>query len=53
MRTGQLLPAIRVGAFLEAAIEEESIVTDLVFTAATVIFFVLAVGYIHGCERLK
>ncbi len=25
---------------------------DLIFVAATILFFVLAVGYAHACDRL-
>jgi hypothetical protein len=31
----------------------ENPVADAVFTVLTVGFFVLAIAYLHGCERLK
>jgi len=33
--------------------EKEAGVTDLVFTLLTLGFFLLAIGYLRGCERLK
>ena len=33
--------------------EKESGVRDLVFTIVTIGFFLMAIGYIRGCERLK
>jgi succinate-acetate transporter protein len=33
--------------------EKETGVTDLVFTLLTLGFFLLAIGYLRGCERLK
>jgi len=33
--------------------EKETGVTDLAFTLLTLGFFLLAIGYLRGCERLK
>jgi hypothetical protein len=33
--------------------EEESRVRDLVLILVTIGFFLMAIGYIRGCERLK
>jgi hypothetical protein len=33
--------------------EKESRVTDFVFTLVTIVFFLVAIGYLRGCERLK
>jgi hypothetical protein len=33
--------------------EKESGVRDLVFTLVTIGFFLVAIGYLRGCERLK
>jgi hypothetical protein len=33
--------------------EKETGGTDLVFTLLTLGFFLLAIGYLRGCERLK
>jgi hypothetical protein len=27
--------------------------TDLIFLAASIVFFVVAVAYVYGCQRLK
>jgi hypothetical protein len=35
------------------SIEEEKHMLDIVFIAATVLFVVVAVLYIRGCERLR
>jgi hypothetical protein len=40
------------GGFHEG-FEKESRVTDLVFTLVTIGFFLVAIGYLRGCERLK
>ena len=32
---------------------KETRVTDLIFTLVTIGFFVIAIGYLRGCERLK
>jgi hypothetical protein len=29
------------------------VVSDLIFAIVTVIFFVVAIGYLRACERLK
>jgi hypothetical protein len=36
-----------------AETEKESRVTDLVFTLVTIGFFLVAIGYLRGCERLR
>jgi hypothetical protein len=36
-----------------AEIEKESSVTDFIFTLVTIVFFLVAIGYLRGCERLK
>jgi succinate-acetate transporter protein len=36
-----------------AGTEKESRVTDFVFTLVTIVFFLVAIGYLRGCERLK
>jgi hypothetical protein len=33
--------------------KKESRVRDLVFTLVTIGFFLVAIGYLRGCERLK
>jgi len=33
--------------------KKESRVRDLLFTLVTIGFFLIAVGYLRGCERLK
>jgi hypothetical protein len=33
--------------------QEESFVADVAFTVATLAFFVVAILYLRGCERLK
>jgi hypothetical protein len=38
---------------LVAEAEKESRVRDLVFTLVTIGFFLMAIGYIRGCERMK
>jgi hypothetical protein len=32
---------------------EETLVQDVIFVAATIFFFAIAILYIRGCERLK
>jgi len=32
---------------------EEILVRDIVFVAATILFFAIAILYTRGCERLK
>jgi hypothetical protein len=32
---------------------EEILVQDVIFIAATIFFFAIAILYIRGCERLK
>jgi len=32
---------------------EEILVQDIVFIAATIFFFAIAILYLRGCERLK
>jgi hypothetical protein len=32
---------------------EEILVQDMIFVAATIFFFAIAILYIRGCERLK
>jgi hypothetical protein len=34
-------------------VTEESFVQDLIFFAATVVIFGVAILYVRGCERLK
>jgi hypothetical protein len=36
-----------------AGTEKESRVTDFVFTLVTIVFFLVAIGYLRSCERLK
>jgi hypothetical protein len=36
-----------------AETEKERRVTDLVFTLVTIGFFLVAIGYLRGCERLR
>jgi hypothetical protein len=35
------------------AIKKESRVRDFFFTLVTIGFFLVAIGYLRGCERLK
>jgi hypothetical protein len=32
---------------------EETLVQDVIFMAATIFFFAIAILYVRGCERLK
>jgi hypothetical protein len=41
-----------LGGGKRVAVKEKS-VRDLVFTLATIVFFLVAIGYLRGCERLK
>jgi hypothetical protein len=36
-----------------AETEKESRVTDFIFTLVTIVFFLVAISYLRGCERLK
>jgi hypothetical protein len=36
-----------------SGVERGESVADAIFTVLTVGFFVLAIAYLHGCERLK
>jgi hypothetical protein len=38
---------------LVGRLQKESSVSDLVFTLVTIGFFLVAIGYLHVCERLK
>jgi hypothetical protein len=58
MRRRELVGSVRMGGahrarMVIAETKKESRVTDLVFTLATIGFFVVAIGYLRGCERLK
>jgi hypothetical protein len=32
---------------------EKAAMNDLIFVAATIAFFVVALGYVHFCDRVK
>jgi len=34
-------------------VEKEKVMLDIVFIAATALFFTLGIYYVRGCERLK
>jgi hypothetical protein len=34
-------------------LEKENLMRDLAFAVVTIGFFLLAIGYLQGCERLK
>lgn len=44
--------AASLGGDKRVAAKEKS-VRDLVFTLVTIVFFLVAIGYLRGCERLK
>jgi hypothetical protein len=45
---------LRVGLYQgEPDSQKETFVADVAFTVATLAFFVVAIWYLRGCERLK
>jgi hypothetical protein len=49
---------LRARRFLDSssrtgAAQEERSLTDVIFCVATAAFFLLAIGYLRACERLK
>jgi len=45
---------LRVGLYQgEPDAQKETFVADMAFTVATLAFFVVAIWYLRGCERLK
>jgi len=39
--------------FYAKAVSKEARVLDLIFVALTVVFFLIALAYVRGCEKLQ
>jgi hypothetical protein len=52
-KTFRFVSSISKALALDYGRVTESFVRDLVFTLMTLGFFLVAIGYLRGCERLK